>query len=57
MLFRSLCRDRLLDAGFTAGEYAALHAPIGLAIGAQTPEEIAVAVAAELIAVRSGALK
>jgi len=53
----ALCRDRLLDAGFTAGEYAALHAPIGLAIGAQTPEEIAVAVAAELIAVRSGALK
>jgi len=53
----ALCRKRLLDAGFTAEEYAALHAPIGLAIGAQTPEEIAVSVAAELIAVRSGVIK
>lgn len=50
----ALCRERLLAAGFTAEEYAAVHAPIGLAIGAQTPEEIAVAVAAELIAVRAG---
>ena len=33
---------------------ARLHAPIGLAIGAQTPEEIAVSVAAEMIAVRAG---
>ena len=50
----ALCRERLLAQGFTAEEYAAVHAPIGLAIGAQTPEEIAVAVAAELIAVRAG---
>lgn len=50
----ALCRKRLLDAGFTAEEYAVLHAPIGLSIGAQTPEEIAVSVAAELIAVRAG---
>lgn len=52
-----LCRERLLDAGFTAEEYSRLHAPIGLAIGAETPEEIAVSVAAELIAVRAGAAK
>jgi xanthine dehydrogenase accessory factor len=32
-----------------------LHAPMGLAIGAITPEEIAVSVAAEMIAVRRGA--
>ncbi len=32
-----------------------IHSPIGLAIGAQTPEEIAVAVAAEMIAIRRGA--
>lgn len=50
----ALCRERLLAAGFTAEEYAAVHAPIGLPIGAQTPEEIAVSVAAELIAVRAG---
>ena len=50
----SICRDRLLAAGFTAEEYAKVHAPIGLAIGAETPEEIAVSVAAEMIAVRAG---
>jgi len=49
----ALCRDRLLAAGFTAEEYGAVHAPIGLAIGAETPEEIAVSVTAELIAVRA----
>lgn len=52
----ALCRDRLLAAGFTAEEYARVHAPIGLAIGAETPEEIAVSVTAELIAVRAGVL-
>ena len=41
-------------AGFTAEEYAKVHAPIGLPIGAETPEEIAVSVTAELIAVRAG---
>ncbi|MEG1988022.1 MAG: XdhC family protein [Oscillibacter sp.] len=50
----ALCRERLLAAGFTAEEYGRLHAPIGLAIGAETPEEIAVAIAAELIQVRAG---
>lgn len=50
----ALCRERLLAAGFTAEEYDRVHAPIGLPIGAETPEEIAVSVAAELIAVRAG---
>ena len=50
----ALCRDKLLSDGFTQEEYARLHAPIGLAIGAETPAEIAVAVAAEMIAVRAG---
>lgn len=48
-------RERLLAAGFTEEEYGRVHAPIGLEIGAETPEEIAVSVAAELIAVRAGA--
>lgn len=52
----AICRDRLLAAGFTAEEYARVHAPIGLAIGAETPAEIAVSVTAELIAVRAGVL-
>ena len=50
----AICRDRLLKADFTEEEYAVVHAPIGLAIGAETPEEIAVSVAAEMIAVRAG---
>jgi len=53
----AICRERLLEAGFTAEEYALVHAPIGLAIGAETPAEIAVSVTAELIAVRAGALR
>lgn len=52
----ALCKDRLLAEGFTQAEYARVHAPIGLAIGAETPEEIAVSIAAELIAVRAGKL-
>lgn len=50
----ALCRERLLAEGFTEEEYRRLHAPIGLNIGAETPAEIAVSVAAELIAVRAG---
>lgn len=38
--------------GFDPGKVAALHAPIGLDLGAETPEELAVAIAAELIAAR-----
>ncbi|MEG1594660.1 MAG: XdhC family protein, partial [Oscillibacter sp.] len=50
----ALCRERLLENGFTAEEYRRLHAPIGLAIGAETPAEIAVSIAAELIQLRAG---
>jgi xanthine dehydrogenase accessory factor len=38
--------------GIPAEKFANVHAPVGLDIGAVTPEEIAVAIAAELIAVR-----
>jgi len=39
--------------GFSAGDFEKVHCPIGLAIGAQTPEEIAVSIVAELIHARS----
>ena len=39
----------LREEGFSEAEIARIHAPIGLPIGARTPEEIAISVAAELI--------
>jgi len=44
----------LLGKGFTKQALARVHAPIGIKIGAQTPEEIAVSIVAELISLRSG---
>ncbi|MEM6394148.1 MAG: XdhC family protein [Planctomycetota bacterium] len=44
----------LREEGVTEDELARVHAPIGLAIGAVSPEEIAVSIAAELVAVRRG---
>ena len=46
-------RARLLDAGLTEADVDRMHSPIGLEIGAETPEEIAVSIAAEMIQVRS----
>ncbi len=45
----------LLAKGFTQDDLNRAHAPIGLSIKAQTPEEIAVSILAEMIAVRRGA--
>jgi xanthine dehydrogenase accessory factor len=45
---------RLRARGFTDEEIARLHTPLGIAIGGQTPEEIAVSALAQLIAVRRG---
>jgi xanthine dehydrogenase accessory factor len=44
--------ERLGAEGVTEEQLARLHAPIGLDIGARTPEEVAVAVAAEIVALR-----
>jgi xanthine dehydrogenase accessory factor len=45
---------RLGAAGLTDQELAQLSSPIGLDLGARTPEETAVSIAAEIIAVRWG---
>ena len=47
IIFEALRRE-----GFSEEEIKTIHAPIGLAINAQTPEEIAVSIIAELIQVR-----
>jgi xanthine dehydrogenase accessory factor len=46
---------RLRARGFSDEEIARLHTPLGLAIGADTPDEIAVSAVAQLIAARRGA--
>ena len=45
---------RLKEEGVTEGELARISSPIGLDIGARTPEETAVAIVAEIIALRTG---
>ncbi|MGH3490611.1 MAG: XdhC family protein [Actinopolymorphaceae bacterium] len=45
---------RLTEAGVTAAELAKLSSPIGLDLGARTPEETAVSIGAEIIAARWG---
>ena len=42
-------RERLGEVGFTDADLERIHGPIGLPIGARTPEEIAVAVLAQVI--------
>lgn len=46
--------ERLRDEGVTDEELARIMAPIGLDIGGRTPEETAVSIVAEIIALRTG---
>jgi xanthine dehydrogenase accessory factor len=46
--------DRLREAGVTDDEIARMASPIGLDLGARTPEETAVSIAAEIISLRWG---
>jgi xanthine dehydrogenase accessory factor len=46
--------DALRSAGVSEADLERISAPIGLDIGARTPEEMAVSVAAEIVALRSG---
>ena len=49
-------RDNLISEGFSEDALSKVMAPIGLEIGAETPEEIAVSILAEIIACRKGVL-
>lgn len=46
--------DGLIEEGFTPSDLSRVYAPIGLDIGGETPQEIAVSVVAEMISVRNG---
>jgi xanthine dehydrogenase accessory factor len=46
--------DRLKEAGVTDAEIARVMSPIGLDVGARTPEETAISICAEIIALRTG---
>jgi xanthine dehydrogenase accessory factor len=46
--------EALVGEGVDPARFADIHAPIGLDLGAVTPQEIAVSILAELIAVRRG---
>ncbi|WP_319762792.1 XdhC family aldehyde oxidoreductase maturation factor [Maridesulfovibrio sp.] len=51
---RNAIYDALREEGVTQQEIDRCHCPIGLSIGGQTPEEIAVSIVAELIQIRAG---
>ena len=48
-------RARLLEAGLPESALARLHGPIGLPLGGRSPEEIAVAILAQIVATRNKA--
>lgn len=52
---RDLIYGSLMAEGVAAEDLHRVHCPIGVAIGAETPEEIAVSIVAELIQVRAQA--
>jgi xanthine dehydrogenase accessory factor len=49
----AILKERLREAGLSEEQVQSLHSPIGLEIKSETPEEIAVSIAAELILFRA----
>ena len=47
-------RERLAEFDLSQDEIARLHGPVGLKIGSKTPPEIAIAILAEMTAIRNG---
>lgn len=47
-------RERLAGEGFSEVDLDRIHGPVGLNLGAKTPEEIALSIIAEIVAVRRG---
>jgi xanthine dehydrogenase accessory factor len=47
-------RERLREAGVSDDDLARLHGPIGLNIGGKIPEEMAISILGEMIAIRYG---
>ncbi|MDO4544804.1 MAG: XdhC/CoxI family protein [Bacillota bacterium] len=48
-----LLYDKLVEEGVDEKEFERIHSPIGLDIGSETPEEIAISIVAEIIKVRA----
>lgn len=51
---RETVYNTLIGEGYTSAELQRVHSPIGLPIQAESPEEIAISIAAEMIQVRAG---
>ncbi len=49
--------ERLTAAGLDPQLFERIHVPIGLEIGAKTPEEVALAIMAQIVAVKNGAIQ
>ena len=50
-------KENLRKQGIPEEAFNKLQAPVGLDIGAETPQEIAISIAAEIIAARKGKLR
>jgi xanthine dehydrogenase accessory factor len=50
-------KDRLSEAGITEEQFARIHGPVGLNIGARSPAEIAVSILGQIVEVRARRLE